>query len=324
MAWVMAVEFCHHGRLHYLDPGEHRPRVGDMVLSPTEHGHEVARCVWPPTEVEWGATSLPLCGGSASEEDLARDEANRARRAEIRVVAEELIARHRLPMSVVAVDHVDRLIDTDRVAVIYFKAPHRVDFRAVLGDLARALQSRIDLRQVGSRDVAALVGGVGPCGREQCCACCHPATEPVPARLARDQEHPAAALQLSGSCGRLKCCLAYEHQEYADFATRAPRIGTTVDTVHGEGLVTGHSVPLDAVWVRTQDGLRACRLDQVRVSRDGAARWSRRPSPADVHPPDASASEPAAASSTVVPKPKPGRRPPFLRGGSSRNPRADG
>lgn len=275
MARVLAVAFERYGRLHYLDPGPHEVAVGDAVLVPTEHGPEVARCVWLAGDVAWDDRPLPVCAGPASADDLERDALHRRRRAEILVVAEELIDRHDLAMKAVAVDYLDRNVESDHLCVVYFKAAPRVDFRALLSDLARALQSRIDLRQVGARDVAALTGGVGGCGREYCCAVMAPAADPVSLRLARSQDLPSNPLQIAGACGRMLCCLAYEHRMYVDFLDRAPAVGKPVETPAGRGIVTGHSVPAEAVWVRTADGLQSCPLEQACPLAEGRARGPR-------------------------------------------------
>lgn len=253
----MAVSFERYGRLHYLDPGGHDIAVGDWVLVPTEAGHEVAQCVWPPTEADWAGT-LPVCGGPASDSDVKREQANRRRRAEIDQTARRLIELHELPMKVVAVDFLDRSRDFDQLAVIYFEAPHRVDFRALIGDLARALRARVDLRQIGARDAAALIGGVGNCGRDLCCAAMRLPTEPISLRMARAQDLPANPQQIAGACGRLMCCIAYEHPLYVDFLAAAPEVGTKVTTPHGDGVVVGHVVPADAVLVHTGEGVQRC------------------------------------------------------------------
>lgn len=265
---VMAVEFVPHGRLHYLDPGDADYRHGDHVLVPTDDGPEVARCIIGPQDVDWNDDPLPLCAGPATPDHLQRDKANRERRAEMCRVATEAIARHRLPMTVVGVDQLDHDPDSGHLAVVYFKAPHRVDFRGLVGDLARTLQCRVDLRQVGGRDVAALLDGVGSCGMQLCCCSMCPALEPLPPRISREQEAANSALQVAGACGRLKCCLAYEQPAYADFAARAPSIGSVVATAAGEGVVSGLAMPLDAVWVRTEEGsLRAFAVADVTLVR---------------------------------------------------------
>ena len=133
MGMVMAVSFTRYGRLYYLDPGEHRPRVGDQVLVPTDEGHEVAETVWAPEPVD-GVEGLPVCGGPAGAGDLDRDERHRRRRAAAKVSARRLVRRHGLPMKVVAVDFTDRRDEVDQLLTVYFSAPHRVDFRGLVRD----------------------------------------------------------------------------------------------------------------------------------------------------------------------------------------------
>jgi cell fate regulator YaaT (PSP1 superfamily) len=143
----MAVSFERYGRLYYLDPGQSDYRVGDRVLVPTISGPEVAECVWGPEWVAEEFGSLPVCAGMASETQLQRDAANRRRRAEAKLVARRLIKKNDLPMKVTAVDFLDAGEDYDQLVVIYFTAPHRVDFRALVSELARSLRARVDLRR---------------------------------------------------------------------------------------------------------------------------------------------------------------------------------
>jgi cell fate regulator YaaT (PSP1 superfamily) len=246
----MAVWFERYGRLYYLDPGAATYRVGERVLVPTDSGPEVAECAWAPEWVEEEFGDLPVCAGRAEESDLERDAANWRRRAEAKLVAKRLIKRHDLPMKVVGVDFVDAGETSDSIVAIYFSAPHRVDFRMLVSDLARSLRSRIDLRQVGSRDAARLTGGVGSCGRELCCATFLTDFEPVSLRMAKVQDLPLNPLRISGACGRLMCCLKYEHPLYASFARDVPAIGERVSMPDGEAVVVAHSVPTDSVLLR--------------------------------------------------------------------------
>ncbi len=274
---MMAVSFERYGRLYYLDPGEHTPAVGTKVLVPTESGPEVAECVWAPQWVAEDVGGLPVCAGIATEEHLARNEANKARRAQARVTARRLVREHSLPMKVIGVDYTG----SPPVYTVYFSAPHRVDFRALVRDLAGRLGTRVELRQIGPRDEARLQGGIGPCGRDLCCSTFLKDFEPVSVRMAKDQDLPVNPLRIAGACGRLMCCLKYEHPLYQDFRKEAPRFGETVDTPEGPGVVTGHNVPGDKVVVKlTGDGRRtACSRASVCGSRkayetaygDGAA-----------------------------------------------------
>jgi len=262
---VMAVSFTRYGRLHYLDPGDVTPEIGDKVLVPTDDGPEVAECVWPPQWVSEDVDGLPRCEGLATEDDLARDEANRAIRAEAKQTAKRLIREHRLPMKVVGVDYTERRADIDRFVTIYFSAPHRVDFRALVRDLASALRARIDLRQLGARDEARVQGGIGPCGRELCCATFLRDFEPVTVRMAKDQDLTVNPLRISGACGRLMCCLKYEHPLYTEFARTAPAVGEDVESPEGHGTVVGHNVPSDSVVVRLTASGRTCQCTRASV-----------------------------------------------------------
>lgn len=264
MAKVMAVAFERYGQLHYLDPGGRDYCVGDWVLYPTADGVELAQCVWAPEEPRESVGELPVCAGPATEADHDRDRANRKARADGLVVARETIARHGLPMKVVGVDYLDRSGDYDRLFAIYYTAPHRVDFRELLRDLARALNARIDLRQVGTRDAARLIGGVGTCGRELCCATFLTDFEPVSTRLAKVQGLPSNPMQISGACGRLMCCLKYEHPLYEQFHREAPALGSRVEVDGEPAVVVGHNVPSESVDVRTRAGeVLRCPLESV-------------------------------------------------------------
>jgi cell fate regulator YaaT (PSP1 superfamily) len=260
---VMAVSFNRQGRLYYLDPGEVTPRVGDMVLVPTDDGPEVAECMWAPQWVSEDIGGLPVCAGLASGDDVTRDERNRRRRAEARVAAKRLVRGHDLPMKILSVDYVDRG-DRPRF-VVYFSAPHRVDFRALVRDLSRAVGARVELRQLGARDEARVQGGIGPCGRDLCCATFLKDFEPVSIRMAKDQDLPLNPLKISGACGRLMCCLKYEHPLYQDFRANAPRVGEAVDTDEGPGTVVGHNVPADRVVVKLTASGQTCACSRASV-----------------------------------------------------------
>ena len=265
MGMMMAVSFERHGRLYYLDPGPYTPAIGDKVLVPTDSGPEVAECVWAPQWISDDVGGLPECAGLATEGDLERNETSRRRRAECRVAAKRFIRTNGLPMKVTAVDYVH----ATNAFTIYFSAPSRVDFRALVRDLAGQLRARVELRQIGPRDEARLQGGIGPCGRDLCCATFLKDFEPVSVRMAKDQDLPVNPMRIAGACGRLMCCLKYEHPLYQDFKKDAPRTGTQVETDQGPGTVIGHNVPSDSVVVRlAADGSScACSVASVCGSR---------------------------------------------------------
>jgi cell fate regulator YaaT (PSP1 superfamily) len=200
---MMAVSFSRSGSLHYLDPGPYQPAVGTKVLVPTSTGPEVAECIWTPQWIDDDIGGLPVCAGLATDADLARDSSSKERRAEARAVARRLVRQHELPMKIVAVDYVA----ATGGLTIYFSAPHRVDFRALVRELTSRLRAKIGLRQIGPREEAKLQGGIGPCGRDLCCATFLKDFEPVSIRMARDQDLPVNPMRIAGACGRLMCCL---------------------------------------------------------------------------------------------------------------------
>ncbi|WP_460606936.1 PSP1 domain-containing protein [Jatrophihabitans fulvus] len=262
---MCAVVFQPQGRLYYADPGELRVAVGDRVLYPTEDGAEVAQVVWAPEWVTEPVGGLPVLAGVADEAAVDAAAASRKVRAHARVASRKLIREHELPMKVVGVDHLPH----ERKVTIYFTAPHRVDFRALVRDLAATLSSRVELRQLSARDEARLTGGVGSCGRELCCSTFLVDFEPVSVRMAKDQDLPPNPMRISGACGKLMCCLKYEHPLYEQFAAEAPPVGEQVDTPDGPGKVVGHDVPGEKVVVRlSADGRRTpCALASVCSSR---------------------------------------------------------
>ncbi len=267
MGMVCAVSFERYGRLYYLDPGTHTPKVGDLVLVPTDEGPEVAECVWAPQYVSDDVGGLPVLAGIASKADVERDDRNRRRRADAKVAAKRLIKEHGLPMKVIAVDYAG----ARNRHTIYFTADGRVDFRALVRDLAKTLGGRVELRQLGARDTARVQGGIGPCGRDLCCATFLKDFEPVSIRMAKDQDLPVNPLKISGACGRLMCCLKYEHPLYQEFKATAPRLGEQVDSPEGPGTVVGHNVPSGSVTVRVAETGRRCNCSVASVCGSRAA-----------------------------------------------------
>jgi len=261
MGMMCAVSFERYGRLYYLDPGPYSPRVGDHVLVPTDDGPEVAECIWAPQWVDEDTSGFPPLAGLAGPEDLDRDAQIRRRKAEARVAAKRLVREHELPMKVVGVDHVPSANRT----TIYFSAPHRVDFRALVRDLGATLKCRVELRQLSPRDEARVQGGIGSCGRDLCCATFLKDFEPVSIRMAKDQDLPLNPLRISGACGRLLCCLKYEHPLYVKAHETMPARGSVVETPDGPGKVIDYNVPSDTVKVRLAESGRTCSCSRASV-----------------------------------------------------------
>jgi len=261
VALVCAVSFERYGRLYYLDPGPHRPAVGAKVLVPTDDGPEVAECVWAAQPVDEPVGGLPMMVGLATPADLERDESNRRRRAEAKVATKRLVRDHRLVMKIVGIDYVS----ARNAFTVYFSAEQRVDFRELVRDLAKTLSARVELRQLGARDEARAQGGIGSCGRDLCCATFLKDFEPVSVRMAKDQDLPLNPMRISGACGRLMCCLKYEHPLYQEFRADAPKAGTQVDSPEGPATVVGFNVPSETVLVRLTDGGRRCACTKASV-----------------------------------------------------------
>ena len=260
---MMAVSFERYGRLYYLDPGPLTPTVGDKVLVPTDAGPEVAESsgprsgwmtTWTGCRCAPGSPPTTTCPGTRPTGPARRGPGGRPAAGPRARPADE--------------GHRRGLRRRPNVFTIYFSAPGRVDFRALVRDLAARLRGRVELRQIGPRDEARLQGGIGPCGRDLCCATFLKDFEPVSVRMAKDQDLPVNPLRIAGACGRLMCCLKYEHPLYQDFRKDAPGIGETVDTPEGPGVVTGHSVPGDKVVVKLTAGRPEVRLPARPASAD--------------------------------------------------------
>jgi cell fate regulator YaaT (PSP1 superfamily) len=267
MGMLCAVTFNRYGRLFYLDPGAFQPKVGQKVLVATDDGPEVAECVWAAQWVSDDTSGFPKMLGLAAEDDLTRDARLRARKAEAQVAARTLIREHDLPMKVVAVDHIDG--DSPQTT-IYFTAPHRVDFRSLVRDLGATLKCRVELRQLSARDSARVQGGIGSCGRDLCCATFLTDFEPVTIRMAKDQDLPLNPLRISGACGRLMCCLKYEHPLYSESSTSGLSAGQRVTTVEGEEarVVSRHPPSETVVLRRSADGTTSrCPVASICASR---------------------------------------------------------
>jgi cell fate regulator YaaT (PSP1 superfamily) len=221
MGSVMAVAFVKHGRIYYADPAGHQPQVGDRVLIDISGSNRVGTVLWAPSDNvddQDMPASLPRMIRPASDRDVAISDDAHRRAVRARTAAKRQVREQGLPMQILSAEH----DPVEQRTSIWFAAPHRVDFRQLVRTLSHELQSRVLLRQVSERDRAKVVGGVGVCGRELCCATFLDHFEPVTLQMARDQQLGTDPLRISGACGRLMCCLRYEHPIYKDFTGRPP------------------------------------------------------------------------------------------------------
>jgi cell fate regulator YaaT (PSP1 superfamily) len=198
----------------------------------------------------------------AKPEELAQRAALREDEQRVRERTRAMVAKHELKMKVTEAEW-----QFDRAKlIIYFTAEKRVDFRELVRDLARTFRTRIELKQIGVRDEAALLGGVGRCGRELCCSTWLPELKPVSLQLAKDQRLSLNPAQISGCCGRLMCCLMYEHRTYVEARRRFPREGRTLKTARGEERVVAVDIWRDTVSLKAADGeRRQLTLEQLKA-----------------------------------------------------------
>ncbi|MCL5942236.1 MAG: stage 0 sporulation family protein [Actinobacteria bacterium] len=252
MADVVGVVFQKGGRVYYFDPDSVQLVRGDQVVVQTMRGTEVGEVVDPPHEIPDEELPAPLkrVVRRANDKDLDLIAANTALREKAIATCRELIAKHGLEMKLV---DAEIAFGGGKITFSFF-SEERVDFRALVADLAKALKMRIELRQIGAREEARLLGGLGPCGRHLCCTLFSGDQEPVSIRMAKEQNLPLNPMKISGLCGRLMCCLKYEQDQYVCFRKEAPSRGSRVQTDRGEGVVIGYQVPKDALTLRFDDG----------------------------------------------------------------------
>ncbi|PDW02355.1 PSP1 domain-containing protein [Candidatus Viridilinea mediisalina] len=240
MPTVVGVRFKDSGKIYYFDPCELELNLGDYVIVETVRGLELARIAHERREVndEEVVGELKAIVRRAEAGDFERMRVLQTRHQEVLARCAEKVREHDLPMNLVKAEY---SFDGSRLT-FYFTAEKRVDFRMLVRDLARTFKSRIELRQIGPRDEAKLLGGIGPCGRVLCCASFLPDYARVSIKMAKDQELPLNPTKISGVCGRLLCCLSYEHEQYLTLRADLPRKGTWVQTPDGPGEVISQNV----------------------------------------------------------------------------------
>jgi cell fate regulator YaaT (PSP1 superfamily) len=259
---IVSVVFGDGGKVYHFDPGVLELAAGDQVVVETTRGTDFGRVVEGVRELSEGESrqGMRRVVRAARTADLERVAENCAREREVVLLTRELAAKARLTMKVVAAEST---FDGNRLTVS-FSAEDRVDFRPLVSQLSERMGRRVELRQVSSRDEARLIGGYGPCGRRLCCASFCGDQDPVSIRMAKDQNLPLNPSKISGCCGRLMCCLKYEHGVYTSFKQRAPRRGALVTTPSGRGKVTELLAPADSVSVDLGEGrMCTCRLAEL-------------------------------------------------------------
>jgi cell fate regulator YaaT (PSP1 superfamily) len=252
MITAVGITFRRAGKVYWFDPEGLELRRGQMVVVETAGGQELGKVKAEPEEISEEGLTLPLKPilRAATPEDLRREDDNRLREQECFAIAEEKIVQHGLPMKLVGVES---LFDRSRMT-FHFVAESRVDFRELAKDLARACHCRVELHQVGVRDETKIIGGLGPCGRELCCAAFLSDFEPVAIKMAKEQDLSLNPQKISGVCGRLMCCLAYEYCSYREVKKGFPRVGSKITTPKGVGKITGIDVPREEAIIALEEG----------------------------------------------------------------------
>ena len=237
---VVGVRFKKAGKIYYFDPGEYSLEKGQYVIVETARGIEYGKVVVSMKQVGENDVVLPLkqVVRPANERDRIQVDENSLESKRAFDLATGKIVEHGLEMKLVDVEYT-----FDRIKIIiYFTAEGRVDFRELVKDLAAIFRTRIELRQIGVRDEAKMLGGIGPCGRMLCCSTFLGDFEPVSIKMAKDQNLSLNPSKISGLCGRLMCCLKYENDEYEEVRGQMPDVGENVTTPDGKGKVIGLNI----------------------------------------------------------------------------------
>ena len=236
MVEIISVRFKNGGKQYYFNPEGKQFQVGDGVIVETSKGTEYAECVQGNTmidEIELTAPLRPVVR-VATEEDKLTVERNKEKEAKAFAICQEKIDAHGLEMKLIDVEYT---FDRSKV-LFYFTADGRVDFRELVKELAQVFRTRIELRQIGVRDESKMMGGVGVCGRQFCCSGFLSDFTPVSIKMAKEQGLSLNPSKISGSCGRLMCCLSYEQPAYEHLNSITPGVGSLVKTSDGNGIVT--------------------------------------------------------------------------------------
>lgn len=251
MTEVVSVKFKDSGREYYFAPDGIKVNTGDSVIVETQNGLEIGTVSAANHEVEDGRIVKPLKKmlRRATERDLKKLAENKKKEGEVFKICEELISAHKLDMKLVEVEY---SFDSNKI-VFFFTSDGRVDFRELVKDLAARFHTRIELRQIGVRDEAKLLGGIGICGQPYCCARFLSDFQPVSIKMAKEQGLSLNPTKISGSCGRLMCCLKYEQDAYEYLNSFTPNIGATVQTEEGLATVTDVNVITGNLFVKLID-----------------------------------------------------------------------
>jgi len=240
---IVGIRFKTAGKVYYFDPADLDLEVNDYVVVETSRGMELGKVVIAPRQVLENEVNEPFkpVTRKAEPEDVSRIQELEAKSEEALIECGKMIDELQLPMKLLSAEY---NIDGSRLTFL-FSAEQRVDFRELVRRLTGQFKTKVELRQVGTRDEAKLIGGFGRCGRPLCCMSFITDFDPVSIRMAKDQGLPLNPMKISGCCGRLMCCLSYENEQYRTMKEKMPRMGQQVSTAMGDATVVGNN-PLKA------------------------------------------------------------------------------
>ena len=267
MVNVVGIRFKKVGKIYYFEPQDLKINKGDYLIVETARGIELWECVIGIKEISEEEIISPLKKvlRIATEEDILKHKENKDKEVAALEICLKKIEEHNLNMKLIDVEYT---FDNNKV-IFYFTADGRVDFRELVKDLATIFKTRIELRQIGVRDEAKMIGGLGPCGRPMCCSSFLGDFASVSIKMAKEQNLSLNPTKISGICGRLMCCLNYEQNTYEDIRKRLPKVGSIVETVDGKGEVTLNNTVKESVKVKTKIGdeevIKEYKIDDVKL-----------------------------------------------------------
>ena len=271
MAIIIGVKFKGAGKVYYFDPDEAILNAGDYVVVETSRGIECGTVTFGNREINDDGLNRPLKKiiRPATAEDIAHLEDNRKKEEKAYGICLKKIIEHNLKMKLVTVEYT---FDNNKI-LFYFTADGRVDFRELVKDLAGIFRTRIELRQIGVRDESKMLGGLGICGREFCCKGFLSDFQTVSIKMAKEQGMSLNPVKISGTCGRLMCCLKYEQEAYSDLLKKTPKIGAYVSTPDGKGTVVDQNLIKGILNVQLQKNPdsppKSYKVNEVKLIKDG-------------------------------------------------------
>lgn len=275
MLKIIGVRFKSVGKIYYFDPKDYDVKMGDKVIVETARGVECGEVALVDREIDETRFTNPVKGiiRLATPNDMKTIKKNRQKEKDAFKICEQKIAAHKLKMNLI---DVECTFDNNKL-LFYFTAESRVDFRELVKDLAAVFRTRIELRQIGVRDEAKMLGGLGICGQPFCCSRFLGEFQPVSIKMAKEQGLSLNPTKISGTCGRLMCCLKYEQDSYEDLLKHTPKVGAIVRTADGKGVVEEVNLLTGKLRVKMDknDNVVVVKKDDIEVIKDSVIRLDR-------------------------------------------------